>query len=257
MTTVLLALLLAGPLETWREEIEKAGRLAVYLLRTEPGAKLPEGTPYKAIVEQFTENPNFQQQFAGAQALSITYQEAGQRMSFVLLNRRQTPEADEGYVIAHEYGHLWLKAQRYPAPAYMGGPSSCLSILAGDAVQHVLIREEMDRRGIDWRPAWKKTLEAALGALEARENPSTPERCQALAQAVLWIDVALGMPAAEWPGRERFLDLLGRRFPVIQPVARELAAELAKGGLAEKAAHQRALEMTFGRLKAMALTLPK
>ncbi len=257
MTPVLLALLLTGPLELWRQEIEKTGRQEVYLLKTEPGAAVPEGTRHKAILEQFTLNPNFQQQFAGAQALSITYQEAGARLSFVLLNTRHTPAEDEPYVIAHEFGHLWLKAQRYPAPAYMGGPSSCLSILAGDAVQHVLIREEMDRRKIDWRPTWLRSLGAAMGAMEQQPQPGVPERCQALAQAVLWIDVSLGLTREQWREKDRFLELLSQRFPVIQPVARELAAEIGQRNLVGKPEHQRALEVAFTRLKQMALTLPK
>lgn len=222
----------------------------------EPGEAVAAGTPHKPILEQFTENPNFQQQFAGAQALSITYTGGEGRLSFVLLNRKQTPPEDEPYVIAHEFGHLWLKAQRYPAPAYFGGPSSCLSILSGDAVQHVLIREEMDRRKVDWRAPWLRSLEKALGALEAQPNPGPPNRCQAIAQAVLWIDVSLGMTDGQWPQRQRFLTLLSRRFPVIQPSASELARELGAADLTPKPEHQQALQTVFNRLKTMALTLP-
>ena len=257
MTPVLLALLLTGPLEMWRLEIEKTGPQKVFLLQMAPGDPVPAGTKYTDILQQFTDNPNFQDQFSKAQALSITYQGPEGRLSFVLLNSRQTPKEDEPYVIAHEFGHLWLKALRYPAPAYFGGPSSCLSILAGDAVQHVLIRGEMDRRKIDWREPWLRSLRSALGALEAQENPPPPDRCQAVTQAVLWIDVALGLDEAQWPERKRFLELLARQFPVIQPVAGELAAELKKENLTMKPDHQRALQTVFTRLKQMAMTLPK
>lgn len=61
-------------------------------------------------MEQFTDIPNFQEQFARTQALSIGYQGPEGRLSFVLLNTEQTPPEDEPYVIAHEFGHLWLKA---------------------------------------------------------------------------------------------------------------------------------------------------
>ena len=166
MAPFLLAFLLTGPLDEWRLEIEKTGPQTVYLLAMAPGAPVPAGTAHQAILEQFTDNPNFQQQFSKAQALSISYSGPEGRLSFVLLNTKQTPAEDEPYVIAHEFGHLWLKAQRYPAPAYLGGPSSCLSILAGDAVQHVLIREEMDRRKIAWREAWLRSLVSALEGLE-------------------------------------------------------------------------------------------
>ncbi|MBL8242198.1 MAG: hypothetical protein JNM66_32530 [Bryobacterales bacterium] len=257
MTPVLLALLLTGSLEQWRLEIEKTGPQTVYLLEMAPGAAVPEGTAHKAILEQFTENPNFQEQFAKAQALSITYQGPEGRLSFVLLNTRQTPPEDEPYVIAHEFGHLWLKAQRYPAPAYFGGPSSCLSILAGDAVQHVLIRAEMDKRNVAWRAPWLRSLQAAMGAMEAQREPVAPERCQAVAQAVLWIDVSLGLTNDQWPERERFLATLEKQFPVIQPAARELTAGLKKENLVMKPEHHRALQTVFTRLKQMAMTLPK
>ncbi|MBI2687695.1 MAG: hypothetical protein HYX27_15395 [Acidobacteria bacterium] len=257
VTFAVLALLLTGPLELWRTEIEKTGPQSVYLLRLAPGMPVPEGTAHKAIVEQFTDNPNFQEQFARAQALSITYQGAEGRLCFVLLNTQQTPPQDEPYVIAHEFGHLWLKALRYPAPAYFGGPSSCLSILAGDAVQHVLIRAEMEKRRIPWREPWLHSLAGALRALDGQRDPPPPDRCQAVSQAVLWIDVRLGLTDAQWPERQRFLELLSNRFPVIQPAASDLAAQLGQENLAAKADHQKALETVFGRLKQMALTLPK
>ena len=256
MTAVLLALALSGPLETWRLEIEKTGPQRVFLVRMEPGAAIPHGTPYEEILAQFTENPNFQEQLSRAQALSINYLEAGTRLSFVVVNPRQTGPAEEPYVIAHELGHLWLKAQRYPAPAYSGGPSSCLAIVAGDAVQHILIRREMDRRGIPWKSAWVRTLETALGAMEAQNGAGRPDRCQAIAQALLWMDVEEGLNEKDWPGRLRFLDLLEKRFPVIQPAARELAGKLRTVDVADKRQHQAALQVVFTRLKALALTLP-
>lgn len=256
MAPALLALLLTGPLEIWRLEIEKTGPQSVYLLQLEPGQAVPADAPHKAVLEQFTENPNFQQQFANAQALSITYLGTEGRLSFVLLNRKQTPPEDEPYVIAHEFGHLWLKAQRYPAPVYQGGPSSCLSILTGDAVQHVLIRGEMDKRKMAWREPWVRSLTAALAALETREDPPVPDRCQTIVQAVLWIDVSLGLTDGQWPERRRFLDLLSKRFPAIQPGAAELAGYLGKQDLAEKAEHRRALQTVFTRLKELGITPP-
>jgi len=247
---------LGGPLELWRSEIEKTGPLPVYLLHLEPGETAPLDAPHRATLAQFTDNPNFQQQFANAQALSVTVMGNEGRMSFVLVNKRQTPAEDEPYVIAHEFGHLWLKAKKYPAPAYSGGPAGCLSISAGDAVQHVLIRKEMDRRKVEWRRGWIRALEKALAALEAEENPAPPNRCQAVAQAALWVDVRLGLTDEQWPARSRFLKLLGKRFPVIQPAAEELAVRLAAGDLEDKPAHLQALGVTFTRLKEMALTLP-
>lgn len=256
MAPVLLAVLLSAPLQLWRAEIEKTGLLSVQLIALQPGASVPAETPHKAVLEQFTDNPNFQEQLRNAQALSITYQGAEGRLSFVVLNPDQTGPADEPYVIAHELGHLWLKALRYPAPAYFGGPSSCLSILTGDAVQHVLIRQEMDRRKIAWRESWQHNLKAALAALDAQRDPPPPARCQALSQTVLWIDVELGLTDDEWPERNRFLATLSRQFPMIQPIARDIASRLRRQNLAEKSEHQKALQDVFNKLKALALTVP-
>lgn len=256
MTPVLLAVLLTAPLELWRAEIEKTGPQSVHLISLVPGTPVPVATPHRAILEQFTLNPNFQEQFKNAQALSITYQGAEGRISFVVLNPQQTVSEDEAYVIAHEFGHLWLKALHYPAPAYLGGPSSCLSILAGDAVQHVLIRQEMNRRKIAWRDSWVRTLTRALTALDAQKDPSPPTRCQALAQTVLWVDVALGLNDTEWGERTRFLTVLSEQFPLIQTASREIASTLRTQNLADRGEHQRALQDVFNRLKALALSLP-
>jgi hypothetical protein len=256
VTPVLLAVLLSGPLELWRLEIEKTGPQSVYLLRLSPNEPVPAATQHREILEQFTGNPNFQDQFKAAQALSITYHGPEGRLSFVLINAQQTPAEDEPYVIAHEFGHLWLKAQHYPAPAYFGGPSSCLSILAGDAVQHILIRQEMDQRNIPWREPWLRSLELALGAMDAQSSPAAPTRCQAIAQAVLWIDVSLGITPQQWPARDRFLATLRSRFPIIHPVAPELAAAIQQENIRLKPDHHRALQLAFTRLKQMALTLP-
>ena len=247
--------MLAAPLELWRQEIEKTGPQGVVLLRLQPGDPAPADTPHRDILRPDLEDRDFQLQFQRAQALSVTYTGDEGRLSFVLLNTRQTPPDDEPYVIAHEFGHLWLKALKYPAPAYAGGPAACLSILTGDAVQHVLIRKDMDRRGIEWRAPWIRTLEPALKAMEAQRNPPPPTRCQAMTQTILWIDVSLGLTDEQWPERRRFLDLLTRQFPVIEPVAPGLAAYLEKQNLVPRDGHVQALQTVFNRLKEMTLPL--
>jgi hypothetical protein len=257
VTAVLLALALSGALETWRLEIEKTGPQQVHLVRMEPGAAIPPGTPNAEILAQFTENPNFQEQLGRAQALSISYLEAGgTQLGFMVVNPKQTGPDEEPYVIAHELGHLWLKAQRYPSPVYTGGRSSCLAIVAGDAVQHILIRREMNRRGIRWKESWVRTLEPALAAMEASKERGRPDRCRAITQVLLWMDVEEGLIDEEWPERRRFLGLLEQRFPVIQPAARELAEQLRGMDVADKGQHEAALRAVFTRLKELALTLP-
>jgi hypothetical protein len=114
----------------------------------------------------------------------------------------------------------------------------------------------MDHRNIPWRQPWLRTLEAALAAMDAQPSPPPPTRCQALAQAVLWIDVSLGLSPQQWPQRNRFLETLQSRFPVIHPVASHLAAAIQQENIRLKPDHHRALQTVFTRLKQMALTLP-
>lgn len=257
MAPVLLAVLLSPPLAAWRQEIEKTGGQTVTLLRLMPHDSVPDGTAHRSILENYTGNPSFQAQYERAQALSITYQGSEGRHSFVLVNPRHTNDLDEDYVIAHELGHLWLKAQRYPAPAFLGGPTACLAIHSGDVVQHQLIRAEMDLRKVEWRPAWIRSLKAALAALErSSSDGAQPTRCDAISRVALWIDVELGITGEDWAQRDRFLSLLTQRTPAIQPAAAELAGMIRSERLVDKQRHQQALNKVFTRLKQMALALP-
>jgi hypothetical protein len=135
------------------------------------------------------------------------------RVGFVLINplHGRRGRGGTGRHRPPNFGHIWLKAKRYPAPAYQGGESACLSVHALDAVQHILIRQEMERRGVAWKAPWFAGL-AALRQMEQTPGAAGGVgRCQTLSQVAMWVDVALG--AGDWPGQPAFLAALRRRFP--------------------------------------------
>ena len=252
---------LSPSLATWREAIEKTGKIAVVLLRLPANAQtvalaLPADTPEREALANYTDQPGFVSQYRGAQAMTVNYLGPKGRVSFVLVNPQHagTGAAEEA-VIAHEFGHIWLKALRYPAPAYAGGESACMSVHALDAVQHILIREEMDRRGIAWKAPWHAALGAALAQMESEPGAAANVgRCQSLGQAAMWIDVALG--AGDWGRQGDFLAAMRRRFPEMVPAAEEITTYLRSAGVEDVGRHRAALTFVFGRMKRLALSVP-
>lgn len=244
----------------WQRSIQEVGKIAVVLLRLPANAQttvltLPPETPRRELLATYTDQVGFVSQYRGAQAMTVNYVGTEGRVSFVLINPllAGTGAAEEA-VIAHEFGHIWLKAKRYPAPAYTGGEAACLSVHALDAVQHILIRDEMERRGVQWKEPWFAALEAALRQMETEPGAATGvSRCQTLGQAAMWVDVALG--AGDWPKRDSFLAALRRRFPAIVPAAEEITEHLRKVEVVEPGGHRAALEFVFGRLKRLALSV--
>ncbi len=252
---------LSPAMAEWQRSIEEVGKIAVVLLRLPANAQttaltLPPETPRREVLAGYTDQIGFVSQYRGAQAMTVNYVGTDGRVSFVLINPllAGTGTAEEA-VIAHEFGHIWLKAKRYPAPAYTGGEAACLSVHALDAVQHILIREEMERRGVNWKAPWFAALEAALRQMEGEPGAATGvSRCQTLGQVAMWVDVALG--AGDWPRRGAFLAAMRRRFPAIVPAAEEITGHLREVEVAELGRHRAALEFVFGRLKRLAMSIP-
>lgn len=163
---MLLPLLLfaqSSVLDNWRAEIERLDQSQVLILRVTADTQPLQDPAARKIITEVFQSPGFASQFARAEAMSVT----NGKYHFVLINPAQTAEKDYDAVLAHEFGHLWLKAQGYASPIYQGGDAGCLAVNVGDAVQHVLIRSELDRRNIDWRNHWLENLEKATAHLEA------------------------------------------------------------------------------------------
>lgn len=244
----------------WQREIEQAGKIAVVLLRLPANSQttvlnIPPETPRRELLTPYTDQSGFVSQFRGAQAMTVNAIGADGRVSFVLINPLLAGSgAEEEAVIAHEFGHIWLKAKRYPAPAYTGGEAACLSVHSLDAVQHILIRGEMERRHVNWKTPWYTGLEAALRQMEGEPGAAAGVgRCQTLGQVAMWVDVALG--AGDWPRRAAFLAAMRRRFPTIVPAAEEITEHLRGVEVADLAQHRAALGFVFERMKRLALSV--
>ncbi len=248
----LLLFVQASVLDQWRAEIESLDQSQVLILRVTEDMPPPEDPVVRAILTQVFQSPGFTSQFARAEAMSIN----NGKYHFALINPAQTPERSYDAVLGHELGHLWLKAQGYPSPAYQGGDAGCLAINAGDAVQHVLIRAELDRRKIDWRDHWLENLERATAHLE-RDGPTQPTApvCQRLAQLAMWIDVKLGLDPLSWKGWDRFEKAMIASFPELKQPAEEISSHLAKLDLTDKAVHREALTFTFNAMKMAGLQI--
>jgi hypothetical protein len=254
MLLPLLLFIQASVLDNWRAEIEKLDQSKVLIMRITEDTPPPADPIARKIVTEVFQSPGFTSQFARAEAMSVT----NGKYHFVLINPAQTPEKDYEAVIGHELGHLWLKAQGYPSPVYQGGDAGCLAINAGDAVQHVLIRAELDRRKIDWRDHWLENLEKATRHME-RDGPTQPTApiCQRLAQLALWIDVKLGLDPSSWTGWDRFDKAMSAAFPELKRPALEISSQLAKLDLANKAVHRKALAFTFNAMKAAGIEIER
>jgi hypothetical protein len=254
---LLAASLAAGELterlEAWKKEIEEAGGHRVVVARA--GWKdgvytVPEDTPARDLVALILAQPGVGEQLRQAYSLTVSNQTPEGTTHAVLLNlaRRGEWEDHEEALLAHEFGHAWIKARGYPTLRYVPGPAACLSIHATDIVQHVLIREEMDRRGIDHRTAWIRALEKSLEFHEAAGQAEV-EPCERVKEAALWMDLRLGLTGEQWPAKARYEKALRRRFPAASVQVDEMTAWLKDKDLTDRTIHRQALVFVFEQLK--------
>ncbi len=237
----------------WKKEIEKhGGVVTIVRIPTEAHRNeisLPEDTPFRPILRKYFLDPNFVTLFAGAHALNLNYDGPEGRIHFVLLNEALSDmwTSYEEAVVGHELGHIWLQVRGYEAALLRGRASDCTGIQATDIVQHMLIRSELELRGIEYRRYWLTNLERALAGLSTpRTQPAGA--CQQLAQIALWVDVALGLTSAEWPDRDPFLDAMLKRFPEIETAARSIEALLRDSPMDAQPRYRAALMRTYGVL---------
>jgi hypothetical protein len=229
----------AGGLEQWKTEIEQVGGAPVVVVRVETDKernelRAPEDLPHRAAAVKLLSNEGFLRQFVAAHALSVNWYEKGQTVHFIFLNMARAEEWDEEGLLAHEYGHAWLHALGYAMARVPQSHPSCLATHAGDVVEHVLIRKEAVRRGLDVLAYFKRNVEAALaseGAGEAREG------CQRLAQLALSVDATLAFPELR--------DALAQKFPGLRAPAAELIEMLAAGKLDDREEFRAALEKSL------------
>jgi hypothetical protein len=182
----------------------------------------------------------------------------------------QKPPAEEAYLVllngareaewkghleallGHEFGHAWIQAQGYATPVFVANQWACVAVHTGDVAQHVLIRAEMDRRGMEYRKFWYAGLEGSIPGME--KDPPLPEtdRCARVAVAGQVVDVRLGLKPGEWPQMERYEAALRKWMPEVLPTVDEIVAYMRQHDMVDQAQHREALQFVFGKLKDLA-----
>lgn len=261
-----LLLLLAGrlasqtltpALEDWRREIESAG-VPVLLARVEHDSgtntySLPEGVEGRALFAEYLSQADFLRQFEQMYGVMVHHKK-GKPAYLVMLNGGRAGEwaKSEEAVLAHEFGHAWIKSKNYPAPVFQSGLAGCLAIHTGDIAQHVLIRKELARRGIDQRAFWLETLDKATAKAGGMERPPEQDRCIRVMQAAELVDVRLGLEGVEWAGREAYEAMVKRVFPEVEPTVNEIVAWMKRHDMESVDEHRQTLRVVFEHLKALA-----
>lgn len=258
---LLLAGRLAGQaltpaLDQWKKEIESSG-VPVLLARVEHDAgsntySLPQGIEGRDLFARYLGQTDFLRQFEQMYGVMV-HHKADRPAYLVMLNMGRAEEwrEFEEAVLGHEFGHAWIKSKQFPAPVYQPGLAGCLAIHTGDITQHVLIRKELERRGIDQTKFWLRTLDRAAKAGE-RQRPPEDDRCIRVMQARELVDVRLGLEGVEWPGREAYESMVKRMFPEVEPTVAEIVAWMKQHDMADLTQHRQALVVVFEHLKALA-----
>jgi hypothetical protein len=259
-------LALAAPdarIESWRAEIERLGGAPVLIARIEQDAATRQlhvapSTPQPEFFELYLKDPEFVRQLLQARALTVNFAGLGGKRNLIFLNMARHAEwgDNEEALIGHELGHAWVKAQGYATPVYPGGPTACLFIHAADVVQHVLIRDEMDRRGIAQRDRMRQDFEDSLPAW-LRSGEAGLSSCDRVKLAAVWLDMRLGLTQSEWERRDEFEETLGKRFPLVRAAVDDLTAVMEVRDVSDKSAHRAALALVFERLRRLGMTAEK
>ena len=251
---------LSERLETWKREIEQRGELLVVVRietdRETNQLRIPPDTPRRALLAPLLASQGLAGQFVQTHAMTLNLEAMEGRIHFVLLNMARAAEFKDAEepLLAHEFGHAWLDALGFRAPDVAGEAQPCLAIQAGDIVQHILIRSEIERRGFVFRDYWIRNLDQALDALKKEGAPGGAGACDALARIALWTDVKLALSADSWSRYGEFDQAFRRRFPLLAETVDELVTVLKAVDVTALERFRRALAYVYRRLAATAGT---
>jgi hypothetical protein len=243
-------------LRPWVSEIEDLSGGRVILVRAYADPKrdavlVPVAVERGEVLDRYMKDPGFRRQLGAANALSLNYEGPEGRLHYVLMNMAHSARwaGVEDGLLGHELGHAWLNARGFRSPEYARGPRACIAALSGDMVQHVLIRAEMERRGIQYRGFWVRQLEAELPGRD--DDP-----CRRLILLTHLVDALLGFGAAEWNGLERYEAAIRETNPLVPPYAAEIAAYLKAASLSEPAGFAEAVCAVRSRAERLFAGLP-
>ena len=245
------SVVLSDALLEWKKDIEAIGWGKVVLARIYKDRErnlivLPQDTEQRPVLRRYFLNESFLEEFIAMDAVAINYKGAEGRFHFILLNMQREPDwrGHEEALLAHEFGHIWLFAQNYPFPVYDGKGASCLSIVAGDMVQHILIREEIRQRRIVYLPFWIGNLEKALDVLERSDAdfPAEVSVCRLASELGQWMDVLLGLSEESWDKYDRFLKAMELRYPELKPSVDQFHGLLIDSDVSDQDVHLKVLQ---------------
>jgi hypothetical protein len=213
--------------------------------------RIPEDAEGREILARYFRQPAFRTQFIAAHALTINHQGPEGKLHFILLNGASAAQwtGMEDALLAHELGHAWLDERGYKSPAYAAAERSCVAIHAGDMVQHILIRDETNRRGIAARHYWLRNLRAASAYLENRPAGQAEPPCQKLIRLTQLLDVRLGLSQQDWDGFDHFLELYQTSYPDLLTHADAMESFLRDHDVSQPADFAAALEFVKDRLE--------
>lgn len=248
------AVTLTAALLSWKAEIESNGVAVVVaeLQSLASGAlEAASETPHRDLLAPYLESEDFSRQFALMHASMVFQRAPGREVAFVLLNgaRRAEWEPWQEALLAHEFGHAWIKSLKYPTPVFVPGPHACLAVHTGDITQHVLIRRELDRRGIEYRKHWLDLLERAIPVMQTSAPPPEEDRCARARLAAEWVDVKLALQPGEWPAQASYEAAVRRYMPEIVSTVERITNYVRGCDLADRGQHREALKAVFEMLK--------
>ncbi|MBI4892030.1 MAG: hypothetical protein HY821_15500 [Acidobacteria bacterium] len=253
---MLAEIVLTAALAQWKGDIEARSGLPLVVAETEYEAndhsfRLAPDTPQRAAFIEYLQVENFRRQYMQMYAVMIHHKAAGGSAYLVMLNgmRRADWKGHEEALIAHEFGHAWIKAQGYPTPIFIDNQWACVGVHSGDVVQHGLIRSELDKRGIEYRKFWLGGLETATLQMETSPSPAPEDRCARIRVAAQWLDVKLGLKPGEWPAQARYEAALRKWMPEVEPTVDQIVNLLKGKDLSDKDVHRAALKAVFEALK--------
>ena len=224
---------LSPKLAAWKQEIEAsgAGRVVLGRIHVQHGAYvLPADIEERATLAHFFSRHEFRAQFVLTHAMNLNV-DRPKRVSFVLLNmdRMKESSASEDELLSHELGHVWLHWRGLRAPPLAPGIVACEAIHTGDIVQHILIREEQARRGLERKKGWQADLESAYQSLiqQPAESAVPKDFCLRLQRLSLLIDLRMGLAEGEWEHREAYAARLTSADPLLAELTRRLVRLLS------------------------------
>lgn len=247
-------LVLTAALASWQAEIETAGGVPLLVTKVEYSEadntfRLPAGIAKRELFVHYLSQPAFVTQFHQMYAAMVHHRVEGQEAFLIMLNgeKEREWEGHEEALLAHEFGHAWIKAHGFPTPRFLNDAWSCISIHTADITQHVLIRAELERRKIDHQTFWQTTIGKAMQQAEKGATLWTDTGCARAAVAAQLVDIRLGLPSA----RERYEEIVRKQLPQVPPVVDRLVKYLGDVDLWDKAQHRVALQAVFAELKAL------